>query len=422
MRKAEKLAIDGGVPICPEPIPTSAHGPAEIGEAEKRAVLKVLEKRRVFRFLQEGIDESEAAALEARYAARLGVRHALAVNSGTSALIAGLVGIGLEPGDEVIVPAYTFIATAAAVLAARAIPVICEVDASLTIDPAELRRLISPRTRAIIPVHMRGFPCRMQEILDIAGKHGLLVVEDVAQANGASYKGKFLGTFGKAGCFSFQHFKIITAGEGGLLVTDDDVVFSRARTQHDCASRYWLNTEDEIYDVYGEDYRISELAAALVLAQMDRLDCLLDSFRLRKKRIVAGLADVGGIELAPSADPEGDAGIAVVFYTERPKLSRQFAKALEAEGVPCATIYNKGIPDRHIYCYWPFVRRPIVEGRVCPWTCGCTTTRVRYSPDMCPKTLDYLERAISVHIHQRLTETHCDLIVEAVRKVAHALM
>jgi 8-amino-3,8-dideoxy-alpha-D-manno-octulosonate transaminase len=421
MPNSDRLAIDGGRPVCPEPIPTSPHGAAEIGEPEKQAVLRVLEKRRVFRFLQEGIEGSETAALEARYAERLGVRHTLAVNSGTSALIAGLAGIALEPGDEVVIPAYTFIATAAAVLAVRAIPVLCEVDASLTMDPEDLCRCITPRTRAVIPVHMRGFPCRMREILSIAKEHNLVVVEDVAQANGATYRGTPLGALGEVGCFSFQHYKIITSGEGGLVATNDEKVFSRARTQHDCASRYWLNTQEEIYDVYGEDYRMSELAAALVLAQMDRLDGLLRRFRSCKQRIADGLAGIDGIQLAPSADPEGDAGIAVVFYTENAELSRRFAQALEAEGVSCGTIYNRGIPDRHIYCYWPFVNRHPTEGKVCPWTCGCTTAAVRYSPDMCPKTLDYLGRAISLHIHQRLTDTHCDRMVEAARKVARAL-
>lgn len=422
MSNSEKLAIDGGKPVCPEPIPTSPHGSAEIGEPEKQAVLRVLEKRRVFRFLEDGIEESEAAALEARYAERLGVRHTLAVNSGTSALIAGLAGVGPEPGDEVIIPAYTFIATAAAVLAARAIPVLCEVDASLTMDPEDLRRCITPRTRAVIPVHMRGFPCRMQEILDVAREHDLTVVEDVAQANGAAYRETPLGALGKVGCFSFQHYKIITSGEGGLVATNDETVFTRARTQHDCASRYWLNTQEEIYDVYGEDYRMSELAAALVLAQMDRLDDLLHRFRSCKRRIVEGLSGVDRIQLAPSVDPEGDAGIAVVFYTENAGLSRRFAQALEAEGVSCGTMYNQGIPDRHIYCHWPFVNRRPTETKVCPWTCGCTGAEISYSPDMCPKTLAYLGRAVSLGIHQRLSDTHCDLIVESVSKVARLLL
>ena len=422
MSNSDKLAVDGGKPVCPEPIPTSPHGSAEIGEPEKQSVLRVLEKRRVFRFLQEGIEESEAAALEARYAERLGVRHTLAVNSGTSALIAGLAGIGLQPGDEVVIPAYTFIATPAAVLAVRGIPVLCEVDASLTMDPEDFRRCTTPRTRAVIPVHMRGFPCRMEEILDIANEHDLVVVEDVAQANGADYRGMPLGALGQVGCFSFQHYKIITAGEGGLVATNDETVFSRARTQHDCASRYWLNTQDEIYDVYGEDYRMSELTAALALAQLDRLDGLLEHFRSCKRRIVEGLSNTDGIQLAPSADPEGDAGIAVVFYTGNAEQAQRFAKALEAEGVSCGTIYNQGIPDRHIYCYWPFVNRRPTETKVCPWTCGCTATEINYSPDMCPKTLDYLGRAVSLGIHQKLSDTHCDLIVEAVRKAARGLL
>ncbi len=422
MAISEKLAIDGGTPVCTERIPDSLHGVVEIGDREKQAVLNVLEKRRLFRFYEEGLDDSEATRLEARYAERLGVKHTLAVNSGTSALIAALAGSDLEPGDEVIVPAYTFIASPASVIAVRAIPILCEIDASLTLDPEDVRRCITPRTKAIMPVHMRGFPCDMDKMLEIAREHNLKIIEDVAQANGASYHGKPLGSFGEVGCFSFQQYKIITAGEGGLLATDDETLYARARTQHDCAARYWLNKDEEIYDIVGEDYRLSEMSAALALAQLDRLDNLLNRFRRCKNRIVNGIKDIDGIDLVPSADPKGDAGIVVMFYTEDKDLSRRFAQALEAEGVGCGTMYNRGIPDRHIYCYWPFVNRPASGEKICPWTCGCRETEIRYSPDMCPKTLDYLGRALSISVHQRLTDTHCDQIVGAIQKVARALL
>jgi len=421
MSNADKLAIHGGSPVCAERIPESLHGVMEIGEPEKRAVMNVLEKKRVFRFYPEGLEDSEAAALERKYAERLGVRHTLAVSSGTGALVAGFAGLGLEPGDEVIIPAYTFIATPFSILANWLVPVLCEIDATMTMDTEHLRQCITPRTRAICPVHMRGFPCNMDEIMKIAEEHNLAVLEDVAQANGGSYKGKPLGTFGEVGCFSFQMYKIITAGEGGMVVMNDDRIFSRARTQQDCASRYWLNTQDEIYDVYGENYRICELCAALGLAQYERLDSLLDQFRHCKKRILAGLEGVNGIELAPSHDPEGDVGIAVMFYTESIEKSREFAQALDAEGIPCGTMYNKGIPDRHIFYYWPFVNQLPPDSRISPWNCGGKKSDVRYSPDMCPRTLDYLGRAITLNIHQKLTDSHCDWMVEAVRKVAKAL-
>ena len=177
-------------------IPTF-HGPEEIGDAEKAAVLRVLDKKRLFRYLANGIDDSEAARLEAKYRELIGVRHALAVNGGTTALIAAIVGVGVGPGDEVIVPAYTFIATPAAVLAAQGVPVICEVDESLNMDPEDFRRKITPYTKAVIPVHMRGVPARMDEILAIAKAAGIKVVEDVAQANGGMYRGRMLGLDGR---------------------------------------------------------------------------------------------------------------------------------------------------------------------------------------------------------------------------------
>src|SRR5690606_18694139 len=143
-----------------------------------------------------------------------------------TALITALVGLGIGTGDEVIVPGYTYIASAAAVLTVGAIPVIAEVDDTLTLDPRDVERKITPLTKAIMPVHMRGLPAQMDEIMAIARRHGLKVIEDVAQANGGRYKGRMLGAIGDVGCFSFQHYKVITSGEGGMVVTDDDEVYA----------------------------------------------------------------------------------------------------------------------------------------------------------------------------------------------------
>src|SRR5262249_36041085 len=153
---------------------------------------------------------------------------AIAVTSGTAALMCGLAGVGIGPGDEVIVPAYTWIAAVSAVLMMGAIPILAEIDDTLTLDPADVARKITPRTKALMPVHMRGAPARMADVLALAREHGLRVVEDVAQAPGGSYYGRSLGALGDAGCFSLQFNKIITCGEGGLLVTSDDEVYKRA--------------------------------------------------------------------------------------------------------------------------------------------------------------------------------------------------
>ncbi|RKN62001.1 aminotransferase class I/II-fold pyridoxal phosphate-dependent enzyme [Paenibacillus ginsengarvi] len=214
-------------PIRTKPWKFGLHSTEEFGQEEKDLVLGVLEKKRVFRFYGNDKSQSEAYQLEQLYRERTGTKHALAVNAGTSALVAALIGAGIGPGDEVIVPAYTYIATAAAVLIARAVPIIVEADDSLTMDPQAFEAAITPYTKAVIPVHMRGVPCRMDEIMEVATRRGIKVIEDVAQANGGSYKGKPLGSFGLAGCFSFQQYKLITAGEGGMVVTNDETLYER---------------------------------------------------------------------------------------------------------------------------------------------------------------------------------------------------
>jgi len=417
-----RLAIDGGPPAVTEPIPRTLNGTAEVGEAEERNVLDVLRRKALFRFAVPA-EESYVARLEAGFAGKMGTKHALAVSSGTAALVTGLTAIGIEPGDEVIVPGYTYIASAAAVILCHAIPVIAEIDESLTIDPADVERKITPFTRAIMPVHMRGIPCRMDAIMEIARRHNLLVIEDVAQADGASFRGRRLGSIGDVGCFSLQYFKLITTGEGGMVITDDDRVFARAAMAHDSALGFWGRIQtDEFEPIPGNGYRMSELAGAVGVAQLDRLDPMLAIMRQRKQEIVAGIAGAPGLRPVPLSDPEGDAGLSLNLLFPTPDEARRCAEALAAEGVPVHTIYNQGFPDRHIYRHWEYVlNKTSLNQAGCPWRCGHYKGNVEYSPDMCPRTLDILSRTVAVAINQRMTATHSAQIAGAMRKVAAAL-
>ena len=198
-----RLAVDGGTPVITESIPGGMHGPSMVDDREIEAVSEVLRSGKLFRF----VENSNVAAFEKEAAARLGVKHALMVNSGTSALICALTGVGIGPGDEVILPGYTFIATAAAIVGVGAIPVIAEIDDSLGLDPADVARKITPHTKAILPVHMQGVPCRLDALLELARKHNLKVVEDCCQCVGGQYKGKYTGTWGDAGAWSLNYYK-----------------------------------------------------------------------------------------------------------------------------------------------------------------------------------------------------------------------
>lgn len=234
---------------------------------------------------------------EQAFAAYHGVEHALTTTNGTSALHLALVGLGIGPGDEVIVPALTFAATANAVVHAGATPVIVDVSAEhWTLDPAAVRRHISARTKALLPVHLYGHPCPMTELMAIAREHELLVIEDCAEALGARYQGERVGTFGDAACFSFFSNKIITTGEGGMVLTRSDTLRERLRLLRDhgmsTERRYW-------HEVVGFNYRMTNLQAAVGLAQMEQIDGFLERKRAGARRYLDALACVPGVVMPP---------------------------------------------------------------------------------------------------------------------------
>lgn len=375
----------------------------------------VLRRKRIFRFLP-GAENGESSRLEAEYRRMWNVRYALALGGGgTCALVAALVGLGIGSGDEVIVPGYTYIATASACLIVGAIPVLAEVDESLTMDPADIERRITPHTRAIIPVHMRGTPCDMDAIMNIARRHNLKVLEDCAQANGGMYRGRMLGSIGDAGAFSLQHYKVITAGEGGVVTTNDEQVWRRAAVRHDSAMCFWQASADWP-QFAGENYRMCEMRAALALVQLKRLPNILQRCRRAKRRLREQTGDLQRISLQKLNCPDGDCGIVFAFFARSPDEARRFSEALAAEGVPNGTIYNKQIPDRHIYCYWDYVlEKRTSDPTGWPWTAA--RRPINYSRDMLPRTLDLLGRCISIHMNQHWTDRHVDMVAAAIRKV-----
>lgn len=428
-RSQTKLAAEGGPPAVTADAPESfLHGPQEIGQEEIDAVTAVLRRKNLFRFSDR--ENSVVGKFEELFKEKTGARYALAVNSGTSALISGLIGIGVGQGDEVLVPAYTYIATGAAVLAVGAFPVIVEIDGSLTMDPEDLEKKITPRTKAVIPVHMRGKPCAMEKIMEIARTHQLKVLEDCAQANGGWFKGKPLGTWGDAGAFSMQHFKIITAGEGGVLVTNDEEVYERAAIYHDSAYTFWLEkqgTEEERQrrkqmSFLGENFRQSELHGALALEQLKKRDRILDRTRAIKRKLWEACEEIPGAEMEHVRDRDGDCGISLGLFMKDGEEAKRLAELLKAEGVRCGTKFSKDIPDRHIFYHWDYViekRTPHASGY--PWTGTDRPCQVEYSPEDCPQSLVWLERSVVFPITQVMTDVYVDELCQAIRKVARAM-
>lgn len=423
----EKLAIYGGPKAKTTDNFPMYPGGLEIGEEEKKQVMEVLDRKYLFRYYGPEKHPSKVRELETKFAEKVGSKYALAVNSCTSALITALVACGVGPGDEVIVTGYTFFASCASIVGAKAIPVIAEVDETLTIDPEDIERKITPSTKALLIVHMRGVPCDMDRIMAIAVKHNLKVIEDCAQALGGTFKGKYLGTFGDCGCYSFQYHKIITAGEGGMVVTNDERLYDRCMGYHDTAA-CWRPDRFAEQRYAGElfcgvNFRMSELTGAVLLAQFGKLDKLLSLMRRNQKRIIDGIAGSKGIKVRPVNDPEGDVGICLMFYLDSAGKVPKFAEALRAEGVNASGVYNSGIPDWHIYAHWKHVinkMTPTPEG--CPWTCPYHKgSEVEYSDDMNPKTLEYLSRVIHLDIPSQMTVDDCDMIAAAINKVAAVL-
>ncbi len=393
-----------------------------INQEEERAVLEVLRSKRLFRYYGPYEGPSKVDELERDFAAHMGTRYALAVTSGTAALICGLQGIGIGPGDEVIVPAYTWIASPASVLAVGGVPVIAEVDETLTLDPADVEAKITPHTKAIMPVHIRGAPCRMEELLDVAQRYGLKVIEDTAQADGGSYKGRRLGSLGDVGCFSLQLNKIITSGEGGMVITDDEGVWKRALMFHDVIGGLRNDfPTDEI--LWGVNFRMPELLAAVMLVQLRRLDGLLASMRQRKRMLKAGIEEVAqqkGVTFREITDPEGDTAIALIFFVDSPTTAARVADALRAENIGAGVLYHPDRTDYHIYAHW----EPIIHQRTWtpeggPWRWA--RREVRYSTDMCPRTLDLLGRAVHLNVNPLLTNEDVEETIEGINRVLNAL-
>ena len=368
---------------------------------------------------------SKVAAAEQAFAELLGVKHVLAVNSCTSALICAIRALGIGSGDEVIVPAYTFFASAAVIGASNAIPVITDVDDTLTLDPKDVERRITPRTRAIIVVHMRGKPAQMDELMAIAAQHKVAVIEDVAQAAGGSYKGRMLGSIGTMGCFSFDYYKILNSGEGGFVVTNDEWLHTRAQSWHDAAACWRPNryaTERREGELFcGENYRMSELQGAVALAQIRKARKFIAGYRAAFTQIVGQLKLPASVTLQRVSDPAGDACSNLILFLPSVAQTKQALAAMQAAGVPAGGIYDSKVKDWHIYTYWDHIlgKKSVARDGL-PWTGVPAADLPQYSKTMCPQCTDYLSRAIMIDIGWEYSESECQAIAAAINKALAA--
>lgn len=329
------------------------------------------------------------ARFERELADTVGARHVLAVNSGTSALVTALAAAGIGPGDEVLVPAYTWMATAAAPVQVGAVPILVDINETLTIDPEDIRRKITPYTRAIIPVHMVNAPCDMDAIMGIAREHGLIVIEDACQSVGVRFRDRYCGAIGDLGAFSFNKMKNMNIGEGGAVLTSDDRYFIRARSYHDLGSMVRghgdMHNEPEFV---GMNFKVTEIEGAMLGVQLRKVMPMLRRMQKRRAMLAEILSNSRHFKVTPHNDPDTAVSLSILAPTREDAI---------------ALTQRRGVHNRlrdsskHVYTNWePILSKRTFHPKMNAW--AWARRDIQYTPDMCARTLDILDRTCIVNL------------------------
>jgi dTDP-4-amino-4,6-dideoxygalactose transaminase len=395
------LALFGGAPVRTQPFTAWPI----VGEAEEIRLLRTLRNGKWGRLQGE-----EVAEFEQRFASMHGCRHGIAVVNGTVSLRIALLAAGIRAEDEVIVPPYTFISTASAVIEANAIPVFADIDLhTFNLDPAAVERALTPRTRAVIPVHFAGQPAAMESLMGIAHARGLVVIEDAAHAHGASYRSRPAGSLGHMASFSFQSSKNVTAGEGGIITTNDEALAESCRSIQNCGrvpGGLWYE-----HHVIAGNYRLGEFQGAVLNGQLDRLE---EQARLREangRYLASRVAAVPG--LYPQARPADCTRHSYHLFMLRLDAAAFGASrdavvgALAAEGIPCSSGYGFSLP-----------RQPLFRNKAFgPFLSGASA-KLDYEQSPCPASDRLCEQSIWLE-HAMLLGPHTDIddIARAFEKV-----
>ncbi|MHC4425802.1 MAG: DegT/DnrJ/EryC1/StrS family aminotransferase [Planctomycetota bacterium] len=394
-------------------------GPQFFDKREEQALLEVLESGSPFRYWGPG-KPTKVLRFEEGFAEYMGARLSLGVTSGTAALDCAVAGLGIGPGDEVIVPAYTWWSDYTCVVHAGALPVFADIDRTLNIDPKDFKRKITDRTKAVIAVHLLGGPCDMDPIMETARKRGVAVLEDCAQCVGGSHRGKKLGSIGDVGIYSFQINKMMTSGEGGAVVTNDPAIYERAARFHDMGTIRGVFLDragpSRVQTFAGENFRMSELTGAVLGAQLSKLNSMLAQLRGNAEPIYDGIKKLADIRLRRRPDPQGDIGYGVYFEMKDKAARNRCIQELRNRKVPASTltgsvllpVEESVINKRTRHPDWPSFNSP--EGR-----------KIKYGPDSCRQTLDIFDRFVQVRVGAKYTERINDYIIDAIRQVHNSL-
>ncbi|MCM8804207.1 MAG: DegT/DnrJ/EryC1/StrS family aminotransferase [Candidatus Omnitrophica bacterium] len=367
------------------------------GDEEIKEVVDVLKRKVLFRY---GFDKEregiyKVKEFEDEFKKYIGSRYALGVSSGSSALKIAIESLNLPKGKEIITQSFTFVATVEAIKESGFKPVLCEIDKSLNIDIQDIERKITKNTVAIIPVNMMGCSGKIDEVIKLAKSRNLKVIEDNCQSTGASYKGKKLGTFGDIGCFSFDYVKVMTTGEGGMIVTDDEEIYKQAEYYHDHGHPHLPNLSrgEEKRMREGFNFRMNEIQGALGIVQLKKLPEIIKMQKENKKKIKEGIKDINGIEFREIPDPEGDIATFLTFYLQTKEKAEKFKEKMRENCVNPA-----------ILNYWHFIANiEIVGGDF-------------------PKSREILDKMVSIEIKTIMTDNEISKIIDVIRKVAKQII
>jgi 8-amino-3,8-dideoxy-alpha-D-manno-octulosonate transaminase len=418
------LAVDGGTPVREKMLQVAecGMGTEYYGAEERGRVNDVIASGNPFRWYGRGPNPPmQCSSFEEAFGRRMRRRYVLAVTSGTAALQCAMAALGLGPGDEMILPAWTWYSCYNAIVLAGALPVFAEIDESLNIDPDDIEHRITPQTKAIMAVHLEGCPADLDRILPIARKHGLKVLEDCAQSLGADYKGRPVGSIGDIAIYSFQYCKTITSGEGGAVVTDDPVLFERACRFHDMGLlRPALKKDlggEHVPAFAGTNFRMSEFTGGVLDAQLAKLDLIVAALRRNGRAVYEGLRDLPDPRFRHSPDPDGDLKERIYLGFPTRQHCARYIKAMQAENIPAGPPAGSAI--------LPITPQVKNKATAHPGWPSFTTARgreIQYGAEACPRTLDILHRFASVPIDPKFTEQDTRDIASAINKVYPAIM